>query len=162
MNVKLLTQPKETVLLTLTSSLPSEAAPAAPIVVVTPDDWTTTQAISIASIDDPVTDGDRSFQVSLSTLFSADPDYGACGLFACSSVCLFRWFARPPDGAACCWRCLFVWSSCTPAWCGEAPRPQRPKPRINARARARSIDRSIDRPARQARPGRTATARSGS
>ena len=90
MNVKLLTQPKETVLLTLTSSLPSEAAPAAPIVVVTPDDLTTTQAISIASIDDPVTDGDRSFQVSLATLFSADPDYGASPRAVCLFVGSFR------------------------------------------------------------------------
>ena len=36
MNVKLLTQPKETVLLTLTSSLPSEAAPAAPAAAAEP------------------------------------------------------------------------------------------------------------------------------
>ena len=72
-------QPKETMLLTVTSSIPAEAKPATTLVAITPDDWTNTQIIAIESIDDPVADGDIHFNVTVATLFTADADYGVLG-----------------------------------------------------------------------------------
>ena len=88
--VQLLSQPKATVLFTLTSSLPSEAAPSLSILVVTADDWTIPQSVGVVSIDDPVVDGDVNFNVTIATLFSDDPDYGQVGPIACFAVVPMR------------------------------------------------------------------------
>ena len=75
--VFLTSQPKETMLLTIVSSLPAEAGPDRSLIVITPDDWTVPQIVSITSTDDPLADGDKNFTVTVSTLLSNDRDYGS-------------------------------------------------------------------------------------
>ena len=72
-------QPKDTMLLTVTSSLPTEAKPSLTLVAITPDDWVNPQTIEIESIDDAYADGDIHFNVTVATLFTSDPDYGQIG-----------------------------------------------------------------------------------
>ena len=76
LTVHLLSEPKDTVLMTLTSTLPSEAAPLQNLLAITADDWGMPKTIDILSIDDPTKDGDRPFNITISTLFSQDADYG--------------------------------------------------------------------------------------
>jgi hypothetical protein len=77
--VNLLSEPKDTVLLVVTSSLPSEAAPMVNLVAITAEDWTEPKQVAIESIDDPMMDGDRPINITIATLFSQDPDYGRSG-----------------------------------------------------------------------------------
>ena len=77
--VNLLSEPKDTVLLVVTSSLPSEAAPMVNLVAITAEDWTEPKQVTIESIDDPMIDGDRPLNITIATLFSQDPDYGRSG-----------------------------------------------------------------------------------
>ena len=99
--VQLLSQPKATVLFTLTSSLPSEAAPSLSILVVTSDDWTIPQSVDVVSIDDPVVDGDVNFNVTIATLFSDDPDYGQVGPIACFAVVPMRQHTKNIENDVC-------------------------------------------------------------
>ena len=73
--VYLTSQPKDTVLLTITSSLPAEAGRGQP--ARHPRARTGRRRNGdIASIDDPVADGDRPLNITISTLGTEDPDYG--------------------------------------------------------------------------------------
>jgi len=69
-------QPKETLLLTVTSSNPTEAGPIESIVVITSEDWRTPKEVHVESYDDPLQDGDIPFNVTVATLYSPDEDYG--------------------------------------------------------------------------------------
>ena len=69
--VFLTSQPKETMLLTIVSSLPAEAGPDRSLIVITPDDWTVPQIVPITSTDDPIADGDKKNTVTVSTLLTS-------------------------------------------------------------------------------------------
>ena len=78
-SVYLMTEPKATVLLTAASSLPVEAGPNTPLLSIAVADWTLPKTVQISSFDDPISDGDKRFNMTIGTLFTPDPDYGEIG-----------------------------------------------------------------------------------
>ena len=75
--IRLLSEPKDTVLFTVSSTRPAEAAASPSIVAFSPDNWHVVQYITVRGVDDQFSDGTQPYQVVIDTLFTEDPDYGA-------------------------------------------------------------------------------------
>jgi hypothetical protein len=77
LKVRLLSEPKDTVLFTVSSTKPAEAAASPSIVAFSPDNWFVVQYITVRGVDDQYSDGAQEYYVVIDTLFTEDPDYGA-------------------------------------------------------------------------------------
>ena len=81
MGMQLVSQPKDTVLFTVSTSKANEAATSPQILAFSPDNWNVDQAINVRGVDDPFKDvnfppdGTVPYQVNIKTLFTKDPDY---------------------------------------------------------------------------------------
>jgi len=75
-SVRLGTQPKDTVLFTMSTSKPAEASLTPQILAFSIDNWRQKQTITVRGNDDALSDGDQEYFVSARTLFTNDPDYG--------------------------------------------------------------------------------------
>lgn len=74
--IKLATEPKADVTITITSDTPTEGAVAPGAVTFTAANWSTPQTITVTGVDDPVADGDKTFHVSFSVT-TTDAAYAA-------------------------------------------------------------------------------------
>eukprot|EP00638_Chattonella_subsalsa_P015763 CAMPEP_0117817668 /NCGR_PEP_ID=MMETSP0949-20121206/790_1 /TAXON_ID=44440 /ORGANISM="Chattonella subsalsa, Strain CCMP2191" /LENGTH=2045 /DNA_ID=CAMNT_0005656037 /DNA_START=66 /DNA_END=6203 /DNA_ORIENTATION=+ len=77
MGIYLNSEPKEAVVLVLSSNMPVEASPVTTIVAFNNLNWNTIQMVEISSNDDEFEDGAVDFNVTAQVLFSKDPDYGS-------------------------------------------------------------------------------------
>ena len=91
MYIHLNSEPKKTVLLTVSSSLPQEASPSMSLISVSPDDWMVPKLVVIAANDNPVREGDVRLNVTVSTLFTEDLDYGHEGVLRGGHHSLAAW-----------------------------------------------------------------------
>jgi hypothetical protein len=73
--MRLGSQPKDTVLFTISSSMPNEASTSPQILAFSIDNWGVEQTITVRGIDDPFLDGDKLYDVNIKTLFTNDYDY---------------------------------------------------------------------------------------
>jgi len=71
------TEPKEAILLTITSDNSAEAKPDEAITAINKNNWQYPIFITVSSIDDRYKDGDIHFNVSIAIVFSEDPEYGS-------------------------------------------------------------------------------------
>jgi hypothetical protein len=77
LKLRLLSEPKDTVLFTVSSTKPAEAAASPSIVAFSPDNWFVVQYVTVRGVDDQYSDGAQAYYVVIDTLFTEDPDYGA-------------------------------------------------------------------------------------
>jgi hypothetical protein len=75
LQMRLKSEPKSTVLFTVSSSMPGEASVSPQIIAFTVENWKDFQIVTVRGLDDPYIDGDRDYKVNLKTLFTTDPDY---------------------------------------------------------------------------------------
>ena len=73
-SVSLAARPLANVVVTVTGDTPSEATAAPPVLTFTPADWRTPQVVTVAGVDDGVTDGGRTSTLTLSIDASASDD----------------------------------------------------------------------------------------
>ena len=74
--IDLYTKPKDSLLITMTSTHPDKAGPLTTLLVISPEGWDTTQEITVFSVEDFVLGGDFYYNVTVGMLFSPDEDYG--------------------------------------------------------------------------------------
>jgi hypothetical protein len=72
----LTSKPTDTVLVTLVSSAPTQAASAVQVAAIGPSDWDRPGSSLVTGVDDAVLDGTQNFTIALSVVYSADDDYG--------------------------------------------------------------------------------------
>ena len=77
LTARLLSQPKSTVLFTVSTSNPREASVSPSILAFSGDDWNVAQTVSVQGEDDLYRDGDQAYQVEVKTVYTADPDYSS-------------------------------------------------------------------------------------
>jgi hypothetical protein len=75
LQMRLKSEPKSTVLFTVSSSMPGEATVSPQIIAFTVENWKDYQVVTVRGLDDPYIDGNRDYKVNLKTLFTTDPDY---------------------------------------------------------------------------------------
>lgn len=80
--VYLESEPKDAVVMVLSSTDPGEAEPLTTIIAFNSLNWYVPQEIEVASVDDPYKDGTVLLNITVQTLYSKDPDYGASDLSA--------------------------------------------------------------------------------
>jgi hypothetical protein len=80
--VRLLSQPKATVLFTVSTSAPQEAIAAPSIIAFSQDDWRMEQQLTVFGEDDLFLDGDFPYTLRVKTLYTSDPDYREASLEA--------------------------------------------------------------------------------
>ena len=78
--VRLASEPKSTVLFTVSSTAPQEGTVTPNIVAFSSDDWNMEQTLTVTGEDDAFLDGNSPYSVVIATLYTADPDYGAAQL----------------------------------------------------------------------------------
>jgi hypothetical protein len=76
LSLRLASQPKRTVLFTVTSDDVTEALTTPNIVAFSSSDWAMVQNITVTGMDDDYRDYDTFYNIIVSTLFTDDPDYG--------------------------------------------------------------------------------------
>jgi hypothetical protein len=93
--VRIGSKPKSTVLFTVTSSKPGEGKATPSILAFSEDDWKVNQVVTVIGEDDSVPDGDVRYRISVVSLYTADPDYGAPAVWVqqdpeCTSDCALK------------------------------------------------------------------------
>jgi len=76
-SVRLATQPKDAVTLTLTSNNKAEGVPKNPLLTFDTHNWNTPQTLFVRGVDDPVVDGPVPYKLRFGKVQSTDPAYHA-------------------------------------------------------------------------------------
>ena len=77
-------EPKDTVLFTVSVATTGEAAATPPILAISPETWKEKRFVTVNGKDDEYRDGNQNYEVEVRTLFTADPEYRDVG-HSCSN-----------------------------------------------------------------------------